>query len=238
MSWYTSLAGVLTFIVAGPSHSSNRPQADDSLGSPRNVPIPDFQNPNDTKSYDFDTTPQGLFLSIRFAEGFEYEIGNRRFNGIVPVNPTESISHRFVRLYDLQTAPASGIVPGVRPVLCRGDDRSRPRGRFSCRLRCPIAFEDETGYFIGFVRGYFETTDAIGGREDSRQVARQMRSVSMGAIRFTVRPVDEPVRLRDVTDTIEAFVSEDPWMNQADRLVAEKEECGLKPETPPFGRRR
>jgi len=76
MSWYASLAGILAFIVAGPLiHGIG--QADDAPIT-RNVPIPDFQNPNDTKSYDFDATPQGLFLSIQFAEGFEDEIGYRR----------------------------------------------------------------------------------------------------------------------------------------------------------------
>jgi hypothetical protein len=69
MSWYASLAGILAFIVAGPFiHGIG--QADDAPIT-RNVPIPDFQNPNDTKSYDFDATPQGLFLSIHLRKGLK-----------------------------------------------------------------------------------------------------------------------------------------------------------------------
>src|SRR6476660_6976425 len=161
MSWYASLAGILAFIVAGPFiHGIG--QADDAPIT-RNVPIPDFQNPNDTKSYDFDTTPQGLFLSIQFAEGFEDEIGYRRSNRIV--------SPRFVRLYDLQTAPASGIVPGVRPVLSRGGGRSRPEDTSRARYDVDCLGRRDRIHQIGFPVGCLETRTLSSG--NSRRVARQ-----------------------------------------------------------------
>src|SRR5688500_12115499 len=55
----------------------------------RNVPIPEFQNTNEEKPYNFDAAPQGLFRSIEFAEGFEDELGYHRANEIVPVHPTD-----------------------------------------------------------------------------------------------------------------------------------------------------
>lgn len=55
----------------------------------RNVPIPEFQNRQaDVKPYNFDAPPEGLFRAIEVAEGFEEEVGFRRQNEIVPVNPT------------------------------------------------------------------------------------------------------------------------------------------------------
>lgn len=56
----------------------------------KNLPIPEFQNRSeDTKPYDFDAPPQGMFRSITTAEGFEEELGFRQTHEIVPVNPTE-----------------------------------------------------------------------------------------------------------------------------------------------------
>lgn len=55
----------------------------------RNVPIDQFQNrQEDVKPYNFDAPPQGMFRTIEMAEGFEEEVGFRRQNEIVPVNPT------------------------------------------------------------------------------------------------------------------------------------------------------
>ena len=53
------------------------------------VPISEFQNKHENRSYDFDATPEGIFREIRFAEGFEEELGFRRTHEIVPVRATE-----------------------------------------------------------------------------------------------------------------------------------------------------
>ena len=56
----------------------------------RNVPMQDFQNRlEDVKPYNFDAPPEGMFYSIQFTEGFEEEVGYRRANEYVPVNPTD-----------------------------------------------------------------------------------------------------------------------------------------------------
>ena len=55
----------------------------------KNFPISDFQNrPQDVTPYDFDAPPQGLFLTITTAEGFDEELGFHRTHEIVPVKPT------------------------------------------------------------------------------------------------------------------------------------------------------
>jgi hypothetical protein len=55
-----------------------------------NVPIPEFQNrPEDTRPYNFDAPPEGMFRSILTAQGYEEEPGFRRTHEIVPVNPSE-----------------------------------------------------------------------------------------------------------------------------------------------------
>ncbi|GBL39589.1 hypothetical protein EMGBD2_08470 [Nitrospirota bacterium] len=56
----------------------------------KNLPIPDFQNRSqDARPYDFDAPPQGLFLSMTMAEGFDEELDFRRTHEIVPVKPTD-----------------------------------------------------------------------------------------------------------------------------------------------------
>lgn len=57
----------------------------------RNVPIPEFQNrAEDIQPYNFDAPPEGMFRSIRTAQGYEEEPGFRRTHEIVPVNPTDT----------------------------------------------------------------------------------------------------------------------------------------------------
>jgi len=51
--------------------------------------LPEIQDQNPFSSYDFNKPPEGLFLSIVTAEGFEEELGFRRTHEIVPVNPTD-----------------------------------------------------------------------------------------------------------------------------------------------------
>ncbi len=185
MSWYASLAGILAFIVAGPFiHGIG--QADDAPIT-RNVPIPDFQNPNDTKSYDFDATPQGLFLSIQFAEGFEDEIGYRRSNEIVPVNPTESFRpdssvYMIFRLHQhLESFQVFGLcypeeVAGLDPRTLLMQDTML------------IALEDETGYIkLDSPSGVWKP----GRYRVEIHVGWRVNEISlMGTMRFTVQPVD------------------------------------------------
>lgn len=56
-----------------------------------NVPIPEFQNrPEDTRTYNFDAPPEGMFRSIQTAQGYEEEPGFRRTHEIVPINVRET----------------------------------------------------------------------------------------------------------------------------------------------------
>ena len=51
--------------------------------------LPDLQDKNPLPSYDFDKPPEGLFITIQTAEGFDEELGYRRTHEIVPVQPTD-----------------------------------------------------------------------------------------------------------------------------------------------------
>lgn len=76
----TLIAGTLS---VGEGHADEFPFT-------RNVPIPEFQNrQEDVRPYNFDAPPEGIFLSIKLAQGFEEEMGFRRTHEMVPVGPTE-----------------------------------------------------------------------------------------------------------------------------------------------------
>ncbi|NJN70164.1 MAG: hypothetical protein HC801_07725, partial [Nitrospira sp.] len=64
--------------------------AAEELPLTENVPISEFQNQSDeTKAYDFDAPPQGMFRSIVVAEGFEEQLGWHQAHEIVPIKPTD-----------------------------------------------------------------------------------------------------------------------------------------------------
>jgi hypothetical protein len=113
----------------------------------QNLPIPEFQNrPQDTKPYDFDAPPQGMFRSITTAEGFEEELGFRRTHEIVPVKPTERFPlsapavyivfhlHQHYQAFQVFGRCFPEEVPGLNPDQLVAQDAMY------------IALEDETGY--------------------------------------------------------------------------------------------
>ncbi len=119
----------------------------DDLPLTKNLPIPEFQNKTeDVKPYDFDAPPQGMFLSITTAEGFEEELGFRRTHEIVPVKPTERFSadvpavfivfhlHQHYQAFKVFGLCYPEQVPGVAASTLVSEDAMH------------MALEDETGY--------------------------------------------------------------------------------------------
>ncbi len=113
----------------------------------KNPPIPDFQNrPQDAIPYDFDAPPQGLFLSITMAEGFDEELGLQRTHEIVPVKPTDQFRpdtptvfivfhlHQHYQGFQVFGRLFPEAVAGLDPALMIGQDAMH------------IALEDESGY--------------------------------------------------------------------------------------------
>jgi hypothetical protein len=110
---------VLTLVMLHYFHVDPFLAGAEELPLTRNIPIPDFQNrTSDTKTYDFDAPPEGMFRSIVLSETFEEEMGFQRTHEIVPVRPTDQV-HR------LQTSPTLSVVPVVRPMLSGGGSRPR-----------------------------------------------------------------------------------------------------------------
>jgi hypothetical protein len=119
----------------------------DDLPLTKNLPIPDFQNKlEDVKPYDFDAPPQGMFLSITMAEGFEEELGFRRTHEIVPVKPTEQFRagaraifivfqlHQHYQAFKVFGLCYPEQVAGIEPDTVVSEDAMH------------MALEDETGY--------------------------------------------------------------------------------------------
>jgi hypothetical protein len=112
----------------------------------RDVPIQEFQNKHEQRSYDFNSAPEGIFRSIEFAESFEEELGFRRTHEIVPVGTTSTFRSDapavFVvfRLYQhLDSFQVFGVcfpdqVEGVKP------------GETVAQDAMYIALEDDSGY--------------------------------------------------------------------------------------------
>jgi hypothetical protein len=119
----------------------------DDLPLTKNLPIPEFQNKTeDIKAYDFDAPPQGMFLSITMAEGFEEELGFRRTHEIVPVTPTEHFRadvgavfivfhlHQHYQAFKVFGLCLPEQVPGLNGGTVVSEDVMH------------MALEDETGY--------------------------------------------------------------------------------------------
>jgi hypothetical protein len=155
----------------------------------RNVPIEQFQNrQEDVKPYNFDAPPEGMFRSIEVAEGFEEELGFRRQNEIVPVNPISEIHSGskpvFIvfQLYPhFQSFQVFGVcypeaVPELEPETVVARDTMY------------IATEDESGYLE-----FFPPT---GGWKPGKykvdiHVGEQIIDISlMGTMRLTVASQD------------------------------------------------
>lgn len=179
----TPLKYALLLLLAA-SFMSDVCRADDLPIVP-NVPVPEYQNSSEANAYNFDAVPQGLFLSIQFAEGFEDEIGFRRANEIVSVNPTDtfhqdSTVYVIFRLHQhLESFQVFGLcypeqVPGLDSKKLLAQDTMF------------IALEDDTGYVKldppvgGWKPGKYKVEIHVGWRVNEISL--------MGTMRFTVRP--------------------------------------------------
>jgi hypothetical protein len=151
----------------------------------KNPSIPDFQNRvEDSKPYDFDAPPQGMFRTITLAEGFDEELGFRRTHEIVPVKPTEQFRpdtpgifivfqlHQHYQAFQVFGRCFPEAVAGLKPETMIGQDAMY------------IALEDESGYL--------RLTPPPGGWKPGRykveiHAGEQVNEVTlMGTMRFTV----------------------------------------------------
>ena len=151
----------------------------------KNPPIPDFQNrPQDVIPYDFDAPPQGLFLTITTAEGFDEELGFRRTHEIVPVKPTDRFRpdtpavfiifhlHQHYQGFQVFGRCFPEAVTGLDPTVMIGQDAMH------------IALEDESGYLtFSPPRGPWKP----GRYRVEIHVGEQINEMSlMGTMRFTI----------------------------------------------------
>ena len=151
----------------------------------KNAPIQDFQNrQQDVIPYDFDAPPQGLFLTITTAEGFDEELGFQRTHEIVPVKPTDQFRpdtpavfivfhlHQHYQGFQVFGHCFPEVVAGLDPTVMIGEDAMH------------IALEDDTGYL--------RLSPPQGGWKPGRykveiHVGEQVNEMSlMGTMRFTI----------------------------------------------------
>ncbi len=151
----------------------------------KNLPIPDFQNRSqDTRPYDFDAPPQGLFLSMTMAEGFDEELDFRRTHEIVPVKPTDRFRpdtptvfivfhlHQHYQGFQVFGRLFPETVPGLDPAVMIGQDAMH------------IALEDESGYLaLASPQPRWQP----GRYKVEIHVGEEINAMSlMGAMRFTI----------------------------------------------------
>jgi hypothetical protein len=151
----------------------------------KNIPIPEFQNKTeDAKPYNFDAPPQGMFLSITTAEGFEEELGFRRTHEIVPVKPTERFAadvpaifivfqlHQHYQAFQVFGLCFPEQVPGLPSDTLVGQDAMY------------MALEDETGYLKLFpANGEWKP----GRYKVEIHAGEQVNEMSLvGTMRFTI----------------------------------------------------
>lgn len=151
----------------------------------KNPSITDFQNRlEDTKPYDFDAPPQGMFRTITLAEGFDEELGFRRTHEIVPVKPTDRFGpdaagifivfelHQHYQAFQVFGRCFPEAVAGLDPKTMIGQDAMY------------IALEDESGYL--------RLTPPQGGWKPGRykveiHAGEQVNDMTlMGTMRFTI----------------------------------------------------
>jgi len=151
----------------------------------KNSPVPDFQNRlQDVTPYDFDAPPQGLFLTITTAEGFDEELGFHRTHEIVPVKPTDRFRpdtpavfivfhlHQHYQGFQVFGRCFPEAVAGLDPTVVIGQDAMH------------IALEDESGYLT-----LSPPQDAWkpGRYKVEIHVGEQVNEMSlMGTMRFTI----------------------------------------------------
>jgi len=151
----------------------------------KNSPISEFQNRSeDTKPYDFNAPPKGMFRDITMAEGFDEEIGIHRTHEIVPVKPTDQFPpgatgifivfqlHQHYQAFQIFGRCFPEAVAGLNPDTMIGQDAMY------------IALEDESGYL--------RLTPPTDGWKPGRykveiHAGEQVNEMSlMGTMRFTV----------------------------------------------------
>lgn len=151
----------------------------------KNSSISEFQNRSeDTRPYDFDAPPKGMFRDITMAEGFDEEIGIHRTHEIVPVKPTDHFTaestgifivfqlHQHYQAFQIFGRCFPETVAGLNPDTMIGQDAMY------------IALEDESGYL--------RLTPPTGGWRPGRykveiHAGEQVNEMSlMGTMRFTV----------------------------------------------------
>ncbi len=151
----------------------------------KNPSISEFQNrPEDSKPYDFDAPPQGMFRSITLAEGFDEELGFRRTHEIVPIKPTDRFRsdspavfivfqlHQHYQAFQVFGRCFPEAVPDLDPQSMVGQDAMY------------IALEDESGYL--------KLLPPTGGWKPGRyrveiHAGEQVNEMSlMGTMRFTI----------------------------------------------------
>ncbi len=150
-----------------------------------NTPIPDFQNRlQDVAPYDFDAPPQGLFLAITTAEGFDEELGFHRTHEIVPVKPTDrfrsDIPAVFIVFHLHQHYQGFQVFGRCYPEAVAGLDPNVMIGHDAMH----IALEDDSGYLT-----FSPPRDAWkpGRYKVEIHVGEQINEMSlMGTMRFTV----------------------------------------------------
>lgn len=155
------------------------------------VPIPEFQNKAETPFYDFNAPPQGLFLNIQFAEGYEHEMGFRQTHDVVPVRPTQQFrpdSVVYVVFSTHQHYQGFQVFGRCYPEQVDGLDSKALLAEDAMY----IALEDNSGYV--------QLNPPPGGWKPGRykveiHIGFQINEISLvGTMRFTVQPPIEAAR--------------------------------------------
>ena len=147
--------------------------------------ISDFQNRiQDVTPYNFDAPPQGLFLTITTAEGFDEQLGFQRTHEIVPVKPTDRFRpdtpavfivfhlHQHYQGFQVFGRCYPEAVAGLNPTVMIGQDAMQ------------IALEDDSGYLK---LSPPQNTWKPGQYKVEIHVGEQVNEMSlMGTMRFTV----------------------------------------------------
>jgi len=151
----------------------------------KNSPISEFQNRSeDTRPYDFDAPPKGMFRDITLAEGFDEELGIHRTHEIVPIKPTDHFTpdatgvfivfqlHQHYQAFQIFGRCFPEAVAGLNPDTMIGQDAVH------------VALEDESGYLRlppptdGWRPGRYKVEIHAGEQVNDMSL--------MGTMRFTV----------------------------------------------------
>ena len=156
----------------------------------KNSSISDFQNRiQDVTPYNFDAPPQGLFLAITTAEGYDEQLGFQRTHEIVPVKPTDQFRldttavfivfqlHQHYQGFQVFGRCYPEAVAGLDPTVMIGQDAMQ------------IALEDDSGYLkLSPPQNAWKP----GRYKVEIHVGEQVNEMSlMGTMRFTVTAAEK-----------------------------------------------